>query len=241
MWASRWSSAPVPAAAATSSSKNAPRLDAADAPHQLADQPSEGHAVVAVPGPRLPGRRARRHAGRDGRGVGPPAAVPRKQLVGIREADGARLVAEQLAHGRGAPCRGNRTRASTARPRRRGRARPGPPGCARTAWSCPFVDDMMTARVSSLPCPRPPGPAEPVQTSTTHSPSTKAQNAPPPSPRSARRSRSPTATVAPAPSDLGHPLEARRHEAVDSHSDEVTARATPSRRRATSPCATTTR
>ena len=76
-----------------------PEARPADAPHELADEPPERHPVVAVAGPRLPGRRARRHPGRDGLGVAPARAVPRQQLVGPGQADGARLVAEQLAHG----------------------------------------------------------------------------------------------------------------------------------------------
>ena len=91
----------TPSRCATSASKNDPRLIPADTSYELADQPSEGHAVVAVPGPGLPGRRSRRHPGCDGHRVVPAPTVPRQDLVGSRETDGARLVAEQLAHGGG--------------------------------------------------------------------------------------------------------------------------------------------
>ena len=72
----------------------------ADPPHHFTDEPAERHAVVAVPGPGLPGRHAGGHALGEGDRVGPAGAVPRQEVVGSGQTDGTGLVAEQLAHRR---------------------------------------------------------------------------------------------------------------------------------------------
>ena len=80
----------TPSGPATSSLKNVPRLLAADASDQLADEPAERDAVVAVPRPRFPGRLAAGDGGGDRLGVLPsprPSHDSRRSASG--HADGA--------------------------------------------------------------------------------------------------------------------------------------------------------
>ncbi len=217
-----------------------PQALPADAPHQLADEPAERDAVVAVPRARLPGGLAAGDGGGDRLGVLPAAPVPRQQPVGARHADGARTGDSAAAARWWTTCRPGRTRASSGST---GASRSSSPRSSSTCVHSvvmPLVDDMMTARVSSSHA-RPSGPAGPVQMSTTHSPSTKAQKAPPPSPRSARRSLSPKVSVAPAASNVSATRSKPGATNPLTSDMSVTAPAAPARRRATSPCATTTR
>ena len=168
--------------------------------------------MVAVPGPGFPGRRSRRHCGRDGHRVVPAAAVPRKDLVGSGEADGARLVAEELAHSRAllaeaaelGPVPHHRSVEVEFTPiledvraerrhalGRRHDDRPGVPlpDPVRTGRTAPDVDHALTVDEGAERAP------------------TYAQVGPPlPLPDSDRRSLG---------QNVGHPLEPRRHETAD--------------------------
>ena len=210
----------------------------ADPPHQLADQPAERDPVVAVAGSGFPGRLARRHAGGDGLGVVPARTVPAQQRIGPGQPDGARLVAEELAH--------------------RGRRLARLPELGPVAHHgrvevelAPVLEHVGAQRRHALGrrhdhapgrfLPRPPvaGPAGPEvdDALAVHEGAERAapcRRSPPPARR--RRSPSPTTTVAPSPM-----TSATRSKPGAVKPSTVTAPAAPSRPRATTRPATTTR
>ena len=224
----------TPSGPATSASKKRPQarplMRRTSSPTASRTSPRGSRGACPVP---RPARRRRRRPRSPG--VAPAASVPRQQLV-----DPARRWRRTGGSAAGArwwtTCRPGRTRASNGSRAHRGRARPGPPECARrrrhalgrrhddgpgvllprparSGHTRPDVDDALAVDEGAegpapVPEVRPPFPL--AQTTVAPAPNV-----------SATRSK-PGAT---------NPLT----------SSPLTAPAAPARRRATTPCATTTR